>query len=91
MRITRQAITDDFVHLQGEMVAHHAADVRAQAVADAVDAVRRRAAAGQVRVELRRALRDQTTVADGGEVAGERRQDLPVHCEHVVVAATQVC
>ncbi|GLH00081.1 Protein of unknown function [Gryllus bimaculatus] len=52
----------------GEVVGHHAADVRAQAVAHAVRLLGERAVEREVRVELRGALRHQPRVAERGQV-----------------------
>lgn len=86
----RAELTYDFVLSVRQVVAHHAANVRPEAVADAVYVVRGRPGVGEVRVELGRALGHQPGVAERRQVTGEERQRLPVHREHVKVSPVQV-
>lgn len=84
------ALTDDLVLPVGQVVAHHAAYVRAQAVPHAVDTVRGRARPRQERVQLSGALAHQPGVAQRRQVTRVHGQRAPVGHEHVEFAAHQV-
>lgn len=83
-------LTDDAVHAERQVVGHYAADVGAQAVADARQFVHVQAGRPQVGQRDRRALGHGLHVDHGGHVARQRRQLSPVRHEHVVLAGVQV-
>lgn len=86
----RRVQAHDPVLLQVQVVADHAADVRAQGVAHAGGAPRLAAGVHYEGVELGGALAHQPGVRDGGQVTGEAGERLPVHREDVVVVTCQV-
>ena len=82
--------TDDFMLSDGEVVAHHTADVSAETVSHALDGVGGGALGREEGVELRRTLGHQTSVAQRRQVTREESQNFPVDGENVVVASMQV-
>lgn len=72
------------------MIADHATNVRTETVAHAMSFSGKGSVVHEVRIELRRTLRDKTSVAQGREITREEGQRLPIHCEHVVIATLHV-
>lgn len=81
-------ITDDFVLFDVQVVADHAADVRPQRVANARRPRGVSPLAHDEGVQFGGALTDQPRVGQGGKVAGEDGEGLPVDGEDVVVASS---
>jgi len=73
-----------------QVVAHHAAYVRPETVADAMYVESGRPGIGEMGVKLSGALGHQPGVAQRRQIARKERQRLPIHREHVVVFSVQV-
>jgi len=86
----KSGLTYDFVLSVRQVIAHHAAYVRPETVADAMYVERGRAGIGEMGVELSRALGHQPGVAQRRQVTRKERQRLPIHREHVIVFSVQV-
>jgi hypothetical protein len=83
-------LTYDFVLSMGQMVAHHAAYVCSETVADTVYVVCRSPGICEMGVELGCALGHQPSVAQRRQITRKERKLFPVHREHVEVFSFQV-